>query len=429
MSRRYWLFSIFKQTIARCAILSASKFLFVGEAFSLDRLGWKAAPTEKDLTYLKGRLRMIDIYTELHRALTAGERCVLARIIRQAGSAPRPVGTRFLVKADGTHLGSIGGGLLEHEVLRKAEEVIDRGRPAVLEVRMSGKEVAAGEMLCGGNVDVLLEPVFPEDERARSVFQEIALMTAQGRRGTLVTAVREDRSDVRRVVVTAEGRVIGDASGLSTLPGVDLKRWASVREFSLEIFPQGTVQVVLFVEPVAPEAVLLLFGAGHISTFVAPLARSVGFRVCVIDDREEFANPERFPTADQLLVCPVAEAFDRVAVTSATYIAIVTRGHVHDRDALQAALATRPAYLGMIGSRRKRDLIYAALKKEGVSAEDLGRVHCPIGISIGAETPEEIAVSIVAELIQVRARGWVRAGTAGPSLQKATPETRAERGS
>jgi xanthine dehydrogenase accessory factor len=371
---------------------------------------------------------MIDIYTALHRALAAGERCVLARIIRQIGSAPRTVGTRFLVKADRTHLGTIGGGLLEYDVLGKAQEVMGSGRPAVLEVRMSGKEVAAGEMLCGGNVDVLLEPVFPEDERAKSVFQEIALMTAQGRRGALVTAVREDRSDVQRAIVTAEGRVIGDASELSALPGVDLKRWSAVRDFSLEIFPHDLSRVVLFVEPVAPEAALLLFGAGHISTFVAPLARSVGFHVCVIDDREEFANPERFPTADRLLVCPVAEAFERVAVTSATYIAIVTRGHIHDRDALQAALATRPAYLGMIGSRRKRDLIYAALMKEGVSAEDLGRVHCPIGISIGAETPEEIAVSIVAELIQVRARGWGRTGVDRSSFQKAKPGHGSETG-
>mgnify|MGYP001768485370 FL=1 len=100
----------------------------------------------------------------------------------------------------------------------------------------------------------------------------------------------------------------------------------------------------------------------------------------------------------------MADAFERVVVTPATYIAIVTRGHLHDRDALRAALATRPAYLGMIGSRRKRDLIYAALIAEGVAAEELRRVHCPIGLPIGAQTPQEIAVSIVAELIQVRSR-------------------------
>jgi xanthine dehydrogenase accessory factor len=347
---------------------------------------------------------MIDIYSELHRALAAGEKCVLARIIRQAGSAPRAVGTRFLVKADGTHLGTIGGGLLEHEVLCKAQEVLAGGRPAVLEVRLSGQEVAAGEMLCGGNVDVLLEPVFPEDAQARAVFRELAALIAQGRRGALVTVVAEDRRGGLRLLVTREGDVIGDASGLAQLPGVDPQRWAAARGFALESLARGEGRAMVFVEPVEPEAVLLLFGAGHISTFAAPLARTVGFRVWVIDDREEFASPARFPTADRLLVCPVAEAFERTAVTPATYIAIVTRGHLHDRDALRAALATRPAYLGMIGSRRKRDLIYESLIAEGIAAEDLRRVRCPIGLSIGAETPEEIAVSIVAELIQVRAQ-------------------------
>ena len=228
-------------------------------------------------------------------------------------------------------------------------------------------------------------------------------MTAQGRRGVLLTVVPEGGRDVQRVILTEAGSVIGEASGRFVAAGADLKRWAGARGFSLETLAPGTDPTVVFVEPVEPEAVLVLFGAGHISTFVAPLARTVGFRVCVIDDREEFANPDRFPTADRILVCPVTEAFDQIAVTPATYLAIVTRGHAHDRDALRAALTTRPAYLGMIGSRRKRDLIYASLIEEGIPAEDLRRVHCPIGTAIGAETPQEIAVSIVAELIQVRA--------------------------
>lgn len=347
---------------------------------------------------------MMEIYSELDRLLTAGERCVLARIIRQDGSAPRSVGTRFLIKGDGTHLGTIGGGLLEHEVLDRARDVLSSGRSAVLEFRLTGQEVAGTDMLCGGNVDVLLEPVFPEDAGARSVFRALAAMTADGRPAALVTVVAEDRRGGRRLLVTGAGEVIGDASGLTRRPGVDLQRWAAARGFSLENLPESAGGALVVVEPVEPAAVLLLFGAGHISTCVAPLARTVGFRVGVIDDRGEFASRERFPSADRLLVCPVAEAFERVVVTPATYIAIVTRGHLHDRDALRAALATRPAYLGMIGSRRKRDLIYAALVAEGVAAEDLRRVRCPIGLPIGAQTPQEIAVSIVAELIQVRSR-------------------------
>ena len=347
---------------------------------------------------------MVNIYTELVHALAAGEKCVLARIIRQSGSAPRTVGTTFLVKADGTLAGSIGGGLLEHGVLRKAQDVMASGRCAILSVRLTGREVAASEMLCGGNVDVLVEPVFPTDAGAGSVFQEMITIIREGRRGTLVTLVADGREGGARFLLREEGAVVGDASSLTGEAGVDVNRWVNVRWPELVTLVECEGSPTVFLQPVEAESVLLLFGAGHISTFVAPLARMVGFRVCVIDDREEFADTRRFPTADQLMVCSIAEAFKRIPVTPSTFIAIVTRGHGHDREALRGALATRPAYLGMIGSRRKRDLIYASLMKEGVAAEDLRRVHSPIGISIDAETPEEIAVSIVAELIQVRAQ-------------------------
>ncbi len=347
---------------------------------------------------------MDDVYAELANALAAGEKSVLARIIRQAGSAPRTVGARLLVKADGGFVGTIGGGLLERDVLRTAQEVLSSGRSSVLKVRLTGQEVAAGEMLCGGNVDVLLEPVFPGDRGAAAVFQELVAMTAQGRRGTLVTLVADGWQTGARYLVTQEGTVIGDAAWLAGAAGADVTAWAEVRRPSLETLAEGAGGMSVFLEPVEAEAALLLFGAGHISTCVAPLAHRVGFRVCVVDDREEFANARRFPTADRIMVCSVDEAFRRFVVTPATFIAIATRGHAYDRDALQSALATQPAYLGMIGSRRKRDLIYGSLMADGVAADDLHRVHCPIGVAIGAQTPEEIAVSIVAELIQVRAQ-------------------------
>jgi len=122
----------------------------------------------------------------------------------------------------------------------------------------------------------------------------------------------------------------------------------------------------------------------------------------VIDDREEFANPERFPSADEIIVGPFLEAFDRISISSNAYIAIVTRGHLHDRDVLKAALQTDAIYIGMIGSRRKRNIIYQSLMEEGVSEARLKEVHSPIGADIGGETPEEIAISIVAELISER---------------------------
>jgi xanthine dehydrogenase accessory factor len=159
----------------------------------------------------------------------------------------------------------------------------------------------------------------------------------------------------------------------------------------------------VFVELVRPYDILYLFGAGHVSTFVASLASMVGFRVIVIDDRKEFANKERFKEADELIVLPFSDVFKKINISSSSYIAIITRGHIHDLNVLREALKKSDGYIGMIGSRRKREIIYQALIKEGVSDERLKQVHSPIGMDIDAETPEEIAVSIVAELIRVRA--------------------------
>jgi xanthine dehydrogenase accessory factor len=158
------------------------------------------------------------------------------------------------------------------------------------------------------------------------------------------------------------------------------------------------------VAPVRPPERVYIAGAGHVSQEIAPLAKHVGFHTVVIDDRENFASAERFPAAAEIFVCDeFTRIFDEASVTPGSSIVIVTRGHRFDREVLAQALRTKAGYIGMIGSARKKKSVYEALIEEGFSQKDLDRVHCPIGISIGAETPAEIAVSVVAELIQHRA--------------------------
>ena len=160
----------------------------------------------------------------------------------------------------------------------------------------------------------------------------------------------------------------------------------------------------LFHEPVMAIPSLLLFGGGHISTCVSPIAKILGFHVTVFDDRSDFANSKRFPEADEIYDMEYSEAIEKISITGSSFIVIVTRGHGGDRDVLELVLnsSTPPAYIGMIGSLRKRDTIYDNLMENGISRERLDTVHSPIGLNIGAQTPEEIAVSIMAEIIQVK---------------------------
>jgi xanthine dehydrogenase accessory factor len=159
-----------------------------------------------------------------------------------------------------------------------------------------------------------------------------------------------------------------------------------------------------FLEPLAPPITVYIFGGGHIASRLAPLCHLLGFRTVVVDDRADFASRERFPQASELVVAPSFDhALDDLPIGEDGYVVIVTRGHGGDEAILRQALRRRPGYIGMIGSLRKRALVFEQLAREGFTPEDLARVVCPVGLPIGAETPEEIAVSIAAQLVATRA--------------------------
>ncbi|MGA1198154.1 MAG: XdhC family protein, partial [Candidatus Latescibacterota bacterium] len=163
----------------------------------------------------------------------------------------------------------------------------------------------------------------------------------------------------------------------------------------------GQVQKI-FLESICPEPTLYLFGGGHVSYAIAQIAHTVGFRIIVIDDRPMFANRERFPMASETLTLDMDTAFEHLVIDELSYIVAVTRGHQHDKPIIRQAVKTKAAYIGMIGSRRKTALMWKDLEGEGLDRRLLEAVHAPIGLDIGADTPEEIAVSVVSELIQVR---------------------------
>lgn len=158
----------------------------------------------------------------------------------------------------------------------------------------------------------------------------------------------------------------------------------------------------IFIDILQPKKEILIFGAGHIAVYVSKLAKMMGFRVNIIDDRQEFANQDRFPEADEIIAETISKALNHVKITPATHIIIVTRGHLKDEEVLGSVIRTNAAYIGMIGSRKKNATVFQHLEKQGISARELKKVHAPIGIDIKAQTPEEIAVSIIAEIIQVR---------------------------
>ena len=335
---------------------------------------------------------------------------VLATIVKLTGSGPRGAGTKFLVLEDGSYVGTIGGGLLEARVLEAAKKVLVTRAPAKLSLNLMGKDVAQTDMICGGDVELFLEPLCPENHDQAQILGRILEIQKRGGSGLLVTVVNADRWQkhiVPRVFALSGGEFIGSLPGMRAIEE-DLEKnmlfWLKQREPRLVASRDdlgGSVE--FFVEPILSAPVLYVFGGGHVSAQIIPLAVRVGFKVVVIDDRPEFADPRKFPDAASVYQYSFEGVLEKISVDESSYLVIVTRGHMHDKTVLDQCLRTKAKYIGMIGSRRKKAMIYEKLLEEGFTKSDLDRVHAPIGLDIGAETPEEIAVSIVAELIQVRA--------------------------
>ncbi len=253
----------------------------------------------------------MDVFDELVRLRRLGQKCALATIVDVRGSIPSYESAKLLVRQDGSMVGTVGGGCVEAEVWTAAREAIETGQPKRLTFNLGQDAAYDNGLICGGQLDIFVEPVFPQ-------------------------------------------------------PGA------------------------------------FIFGAGHISKSLARIAGLAGFSITVVDDRESFASRERFPDAGQVLAGPYEEVCAKLEVNETSYLIIVTRGHRDDMRVLRWAVGTPARYIAMIGSKRKVISTVKELEKEGLPREAFERLHAPMGLEIGAVTPEEIAVSVVAEMIAVR---------------------------
>jgi len=341
-----------------------------------------------------------NIYIKAYDLVLSGQKIILARTIRRSGSTPRDVGSMCIITQKGELIGSVGGGILEYRIQKKAMELLNQKKSFIFRFRLNNEDLASAGMICGGNVDLYLEPLFPENTTTVSLFKTISQQITGNKPGILVTRIEDGISAMdtgARVFIKEDGKTLG------AIPGLDPEKISLSKEISYDLMPFNSAKDALFVERIALDPRIFLFGAGHVSMFVAKLAKMVGFSITLIDDRPKFANKERFPGADEILITDFKQAFEQLDIYQNSYILIITRGHLHDKTVLQHALSTCASYIGMIGSAKKRNTIYRALMNEGFSKDDLEKVYSPIGLDINAETPEEIAVSIVGELIKKRA--------------------------
>lgn len=314
---------------------------------------------------------MQEIFEIMQDRLDGGEDLALAVILEAEGSTPRGKGAAMLSNAAGLLAGSVGGGALEGAVLKSAAECLKEKKSVRLDFRLdSGRVSLEGDssgigMICGGKVCVWVQILDAASEFCRSLAKDA------------LSAMKDGGAFVRFDLSAQTASVVLEAPA----------------------YPEEQVCYV----PFRPSERAILFGGGHVAAALAPILKSIGFRVIVMDDRPEFADPARFPDASQVVCGDFRRLSDFLTFREDDYAVVVTSGHVHDFEVEEQILRQEFAYIGVMGSRRKTALINAKLREAGITEEQFAKVHTPIGLNIGAVTPEEIAVSIAAEMIQVRA--------------------------
>lgn len=343
---------------------------------------------------------MKKLYKKLVQLLSAGENVVLATIFHSAGSAPRSAGAKMIICADGSIIGTVGGGRVEAETIELAKTVQAKRQSVIQPFDLTGSDAAGLGMICGGTGEILLDYLDAANDDNRLIYEAILTTMDKAQKAWLMTEVTAQTvagQTRQQCLVKKDGTIIGNFQGEPAF----LEKMSS-GPAKISIHADAHEDRSFIVEPIRTTGVVYLFGAGHVSQQIAKLTDMVGFVTVVIDDRPAFANRERFPQSE-VMVVEHFECMPELAIDQDSYLVIVTRGHLHDQTVLEQALQTNAGYIGMIGSKKKRDNLFKSLQEKGVNSANLQRVYSPIGIDIYAETPEEIAVSIAAELIKARA--------------------------
>lgn len=348
-------------------------------------------------------------------ALNSGKAVMIGTIIRQFGSSPRGPGAKVVVNEEGIIAGTVGGGKQETEIINRASDIIAGRQSSVVDIEFPEISDSFPDLRCGGNVSILLEPVYPDDVQIISVFMETQKLLKQNQSGWLLSRIPSYQNNdlaVAKCLISSEGTVSGNLTPEITIKdhllnkisfginGIDWSKNLNQAKIPHEIEIDGQTY---FIEPIGQFSVIYIVGTGHVAQKLAVLAVFAGFRTVIIDDRNDFLNESFFPnTNERIQILDFKNVFDQMKIDQDSFIISMTRAHLLDQKVISQALKTNAGYIGMIGSRKKADTIFSMLEKEGYGRKDLERVHSPIGIPIGAETPEEIAVSILAELIKVR---------------------------
>ena len=351
---------------------------------------------------------MHEVFNEAVNKLEQGEQVVVATVIKTKGSTPQKPGAKLLVKQDGTGTGTLGGGCVEGDIWFAAKQLMQRGGNTEYREYELNEELAAEDgLVCGGTMYFLIDPIYDPVDYLPYAKEIDDAYNGKGA-VALATVIKSDEGGTSKIGDKLFIRENGECEG--TLGDLELDQDAVNKAFELMIHGRNDYVIAengseYFVEAYTTPHQLVICGGGHVAKAIAALAKPLEFRLFITDDREEFANKERFPEADIVIPEKPESALPKLPINPNTFIVVATRGHRYDNSALLAAANTPARYVGLMGSKRKTILIYEDLVRIGLDIDRLREIRSPIGLDIRARTPEEIAVSIVSEILMFRLGG------------------------
>lgn len=335
---------------------------------------------------------MKKLFRAMLRELQQGRNVVLCSIIASSGSTPRGTGAKMAVFEDGSTLGTVGGGAVEYHTELLAREIHKTRHSQSKGFLLTKNDVADIGMICGGAVTVYFQFLDAAKPETTALISHILTLLQTNANSWLILAMRDG-------CIWSMG-TYDEKNGLQYTDALTLEQLQPMLQ-NRAVLQQGPLS--FYIEPLVVAGTVYVFGGGHVSQELVPVLSHVDFRVVVFEERPEFCTKERFPTAVDTVLGDFANIGEKIEIKPCDYVVIMTRGHMADRTVLAQALKAHPAYVGVIGSRKKIAKTNELMWEAGLTREDTDRVHAPIGLAIGAETPAEIAISVAGELIAFRA--------------------------
>ena len=362
---------------------------------------------------------MRELYARMAELQREGRPYAVATVVRTVGSTPQVVGAKMLIDDLGRIYGTLGGGCVEGDAFAEAKRILDQGGSSLREYELTEELAWDTGLVCGGTMWIHIEPGSAAlTVGERDLLADVLAASSTGTPIALATLLRKSGRDLvpaGRLYVERDG----GSGGTLGDPALDER----ARTLATRALQAGTARTMaiddaseLLVEPIIAKPHLVVVGGGHVGLALARLAHGLDYDVTVIDDRPEFASPERFPAGVEVVRADMVEALGALSIGWNAFVVVATRGHKLDAQCLRAAIGTRARYVGLLGSKRKTILIERMLREEGLPEDRIRSVHAPVGLDLGGRTPAEIALSVLAEISLERHGGTGRPLRLGEDL-------------